>query len=156
LQSPNGAVLAFLRGSLLGPPRWGSRWNVRNETPGDAWGYRRAAPLGRGTELHPPFGRVGPLRAGEGYALDPMLSPPLASLDPPKGRVMRNALQNNNLKSAPPPARAGFAGCYENGISKLHGLFAQSCEAGTKHSRLFLDFEASLQRFDLHLDRFEL
>ncbi|PHQ31807.1 hypothetical protein CEE69_28950 [Rhodopirellula bahusiensis] len=48
---------------------------------------------GRAVLFHPPFGRVGPLRAGEGYALDPMLSPPLASLDPPRGRVMTNARQ---------------------------------------------------------------
>jgi|GEM_PF-2850988 len=30
---------------------------------------------------------------GEGGALDPMLSPPLASLDPPEGRVMKSATQ---------------------------------------------------------------
>jgi hypothetical protein len=39
------------------------------------------------------------VRAGEGYALNPMLSPPLASLDPPRGRVMTVA----PLASLDPP-----------------------------------------------------
>ena len=53
-------------------------------------------PGGRAVLFHPPFGRVGPLRAGEGYALVPMLDPPLASLDPPRGRVMINAWQHSS------------------------------------------------------------
>ncbi len=40
---------------------------------------------GRAVSLHPPLGRVGPLRAGEGCALDSVPNPPLASLDPPGG-----------------------------------------------------------------------
>ena len=38
------------KGAVLGRPRWGSNRSLRNETPGDAWGYLRAAPLGRRTE----------------------------------------------------------------------------------------------------------
>ena len=48
LQSPNGAVLADYGESFAESPRWGSCRNLRNETPGDAWGYLRTAPLGVG------------------------------------------------------------------------------------------------------------
>jgi hypothetical protein len=49
-KAPTGAVLAGFGESFLGPPRWGWCRNLRNETPGDAWGYLRTAPLGRRTE----------------------------------------------------------------------------------------------------------
>ena len=46
-KAPTGAVLAGFGESFLGPPRGGLCRNLRNETPGDAGGYLRAAPLGR-------------------------------------------------------------------------------------------------------------
>lgn len=38
--------------------------------------------------LHPPFGRAGPLRAGEGFALDSMPGPPLARPSQREGEVV--------------------------------------------------------------------
>ncbi|CAD74296.1 hypothetical protein RB5544 [Rhodopirellula baltica SH 1] len=54
---------------------------------------------GRAVLLHPTVGRGGPFRAGEGYSLDSMPSPPLALLDPPKGKVMIKAWQYNSFKN---------------------------------------------------------
>lgn len=52
-KAPTGAVLAGFGESFVGPPRWGWCRNLRHETPGDAWGYLRAAPLGRRKEQKP-------------------------------------------------------------------------------------------------------
>jgi hypothetical protein len=57
----------------------------RRPHPGRNADTSHERPRGRATLFQRPFGKVGPLRAGEGYALVPMLGPPLASLDPPGG-----------------------------------------------------------------------
>jgi hypothetical protein len=43
--------------------------------------------------------------------MDSVLSPPLASLDPPKGRVMTINLQDNNLEDARLPLKSGDRSC---------------------------------------------
>ncbi|KLU06163.1 hypothetical protein RISK_002014 [Rhodopirellula islandica] len=63
---------------------------------------------------------------------------------------MRNALQNNNLKTARPPARAGFARRHEQSTSKLHNLI---------HVQEATPIPASFQSIDsqeIHRTRTEL
>ena len=48
-RSPNGAVLTQPK-PKIGPPRWGYDCSCWMLTPGVAWGYRGAAPLGRRVE----------------------------------------------------------------------------------------------------------